>query len=123
MHSDESMSTKMFVEFIALIIRQRLYNLLKNEMKKLPVKKNYMTVPAALGELKKIYLTRVNNSIYQLDQPLTKTQQTILKAFGLTKEDVSVELAKIAKILKDADAETPPETDENTEEGDDYGEA
>lgn len=121
-HSDESMSTKMFVEFIALIIRQRLYNLLKNEMKKLSVKKNYMTVPAALGELKKIYLTRINNSIYQLDQPLTKTQQTILKAFGLTKEDVSVELAKIAKILKNADVETPTESEEITEEEDDDGE-
>ena len=122
-HSDVSMSTKLFVEFIALIIRQRFYNLLKNEVKKLPVKKNYMTVPAALGELKKIYLTRVNNSVYQLDQPLTKTQQTILKAFGLTKDDVSVELAKISKILKAADAEMAREPEENSEEENDNGEA
>ena len=122
-HSDVSMSTKLFVEFIALIIRQRFYNLLKNEVKKLPVKKNYMTVPAALGELKKIYLTRVNNSVYQLDQPLTKTQQTILKAFGLTKDDVLVELAKITKLLKAADAEMPQKPEENNEEENDNGEA
>ena len=123
MHSEVSMSTKLFVEFIALIIRQRFYNLLKNEVKKLPVKKNYMTVPAALGELKKIYLTRVNNSVYQLDQPLTKTQQTILKAFGLTKDDVLVELAKITKLLKAADAEMPQKPEENNEEESDNGEA
>ena len=82
-----------------------------------------MTVPAALGELKKIYLTRVNNSVYQLDQPLTKTQQTILKAFGLTKDDVLVELAKITKLLKAADAEMPQKPEENNEEENDNGEA
>ena len=82
-----------------------------------------MTVPAALGELKKIYLTRVNNSVYQLDQPVTKTQQTILKAFGLTKDDVSVELAKISKILKAADAAMAREPKENSEEENDNGEA
>ena len=36
---------------------------------------------------------------------------------------MSVELAKIAKILKDADVETPPEFEEITEEEDDDGEA
>ena len=82
-----------------------------------------MTVPAALGELKKIYLTRVNNSVYQLDQPVTKSQQTILKAFGLTKDDVSVELAKISKILKAADTEMAREPEENSEEENDNGEA
>ena len=41
----------------------------------------------------------------------------------LTKDDVSVELAKISKILKAADAEMAREPEENREEENDNGEA
>ena len=56
--SDETASAKIFVEFVALIVRSRMYVLLKDEVKKLDKKPNYMTVPAAIRELEKIELVR-----------------------------------------------------------------
>ena len=50
----QALSAKIFVEFIALIVRNRMYNLLKETMLRLETKPNYMTVPAALRELEKI---------------------------------------------------------------------
>ena len=41
----QSLSAKIFVEFIALIVRNRMYNLLKETMLRLETKPNYMTVP------------------------------------------------------------------------------
>lgn len=113
-HSNEAMSAKMFVEFVGLIIRQRFYNLLKNEMMKLPVRKNYMTVPAALRELDKIELVRINNGCYQLDHAVTKTQETILQAFAMTRDDVRLAAARISETL--ANAQTMAEPEEESED-------
>ena len=54
----QALSAKIFVEFIALIVRNRMYNLLKETMLRLETKPNYMTVPAALRELEKIEMVR-----------------------------------------------------------------
>ena len=77
-HSSSALSTKILIEFIALIIRQRMFNLLKDEMLKLPVRNNSMTVPAAIEELEKIGLVRVNNGRYQLDHAVTKRYERAL---------------------------------------------
>ena len=45
-HTSESVQAKIFIEFVALIIRSRFYTCLKEQMQK-SGKKNYMTVPAA----------------------------------------------------------------------------
>lgn len=112
-HSGQAMAAKTFVEFVGLIIRQRFYTLLKNEILKLPVRKNYTTVPAALRELDKIELVRINNKSYQLDHAATKTQETILNAFGMTKNDVMEQAALISARL--AEAEKQPSRDEPEE--------
>ena len=52
-HTSESIQAKIFIEFVALIIRSRFYTCLKKQMQK-GGKKNYMTVPAAIRELEKI---------------------------------------------------------------------
>ena len=52
-YSVEFIDTKVFIEFAALIIRNRIYTRLKEEMDKNNKKLNYMTVPAALKNLKK----------------------------------------------------------------------
>lgn len=46
-HTSESVQAKIFIEFVALIIRSRLYTCLKEQMQK-SGKKNYMTVPAEI---------------------------------------------------------------------------
>lgn len=52
-------SKVLFVEFIALIVRNRIYNLLKEMMLWLETKPNYMTVSAALEEREKIEISKV----------------------------------------------------------------
>lgn len=86
--SVQALSAKIFVEFIALIVRNRIYNLLKEMMLRLETKPNYMTVPAALRELEKIEMVRRNNGQYRLDHAVTRKQKTILSSFGLSDMDV-----------------------------------
>jgi transposase len=82
-HSGESAAAKIFVEFVALIVRSKLYTCLKDEMVRIDKKSNYMTVPAALRELEKIEMVRLLDKKYRLDHAVTATQKAILKAFGM----------------------------------------
>lgn len=99
--SENSLSAKIFIEFIALIIRNRMFNLLKTEMLKLNVRKNFMTVPAAIRELEKIEMVRRNNGDYKLDHAITKTQKTILESFGIDENDIQTEATEISISLRD----------------------
>ena len=97
--SNESVSTKIFIEFVALIVRNRFYNLLKDEMLRLKVRRNWMTVPAAIRELEKIEMTRRNGTRYLMDYALTRNQKLILQCFGLSPEDVAERTQEISKTL------------------------
>lgn len=99
-HSTESTAAKIFVEFVAMIIRNKLYTCLLDEMKKLGKKQNFMTVPAAIKELEKIEMTRQTDNIYRLDHAVTATQKKILKAFDLTENNIEYRAAWIGEILK-----------------------
>jgi len=98
--SDESAAAKIFVEFIALIIRNRMYNYLREEMKCMSSKPDYMTVPAAIRELDKIEMARQLDGVYRLDHAVTAKQKTILKAFDLTEENVKYRAEEISKRLE-----------------------
>lgn len=98
-HSSEAVSTKIFIEFIALIVRNRIYNLLKETMQKLDGNLNYLTVPAALRELEKIEMVRRNNGNYILDHAVTRKQKNIFAAFGLDEDTVQTNAAEIASCL------------------------
>lgn len=98
-HSSESLQGKVFIEFIALIIRSRIYNLLKEHMQRLNCRKNYLTVPAALRELEKGELTRRNEGNYQQRYALTKNQREIFQAIGLSMEEVKSRMQNIANRL------------------------
>ena len=84
-----------------MIIRNRIYNHLKDAMKEMPRKPNYMTVPAAIRELEKIEMSRQLDGVYRLDHAVTATQKTILKAFGLTDANVRYRAEEIGKILEE----------------------
>lgn len=83
LQSNESIDSRIFIEFVALIIRNRIYTLLKDAMLTDGRKMNYMTVPAALKELDKIEMVRVLDNVYRTDHAVTATQKTILKALGV----------------------------------------
>ncbi len=99
-NTDESATSKVFVEFIALIIRNRMYNCLKDAMKEMAKKVNYMTVPAAIRELDKIEMARQLDGVYRLDHAVTATQKTILNAFGMTDANVRYRAKEISRILE-----------------------
>lgn len=119
-HSEESLETKTFLEFGALIIRNRMYNLLKDEMVRLTKTKNFMTVPAALRELGKIELVRINKGPYQLDHAVTRTQEIILNSFGISKDDIQTRAGEIGSLLVDSDEQN--QTAGNTTDNDDENE-
>ena len=100
---NESTEAKIFVEFVALIVRHRIYTKLKEELNRIDENPNYMTVPAALRELEKIEMIRGRDRIYRLDHAVTKTQKTILNAFGMDVAYVKKRADRISEQLKIAD--------------------
>ena len=102
-YSEESERAKIFVEFVAMILRCKMYIKLKEEMKKLEKKPNYMTVPAALKELEKIEMVRQLDNVYRLDHAVTANQKTILNAFGLDANHIKNYASELSKELKKAE--------------------
>lgn len=99
-YSDESASAKIFIEFIALIVRCKIYTCLKDEMKNLDKRPNYMTVPAALKELEKIEMVRQLDNVYRLDHAVTSVQKKILRAFGIDVAYIKYRASEISEKLK-----------------------
>lgn len=102
-YSSNAIRSKIFIEFVAMIIRSRMYVLLVEQMKKDNQKYNYMTVPAAIRELEKIEIIRYGHDRYRLDHAITKTQKQILKAFGMTARDMTDELNSLSLQLEEID--------------------
>lgn len=98
--SDNAADAKIFIEFVALIVRNRIYTLLRDKVKTMDSRPNYMTVPAALRELEKIEMVRLTDNIYRLDHAVTKTQKTILSAFGIDVPYVKYRANGISEELK-----------------------
>ena len=99
--SDEATRAKMiFVEFVALIVRSRMYVLLKDEMEKLDKKPNYMTVPAAIREMEKIELVRQTDGKYRMDHAVTATQKIILKAFDMDADQIQDKAVGLSRLLE-----------------------
>lgn len=95
-YSEESYKSKIFIEFVALIIRSKIYVDLIEQMKADGKRYNFMTVPATIRELEKIEMIKYGTGNYQLDHALTKTQKTILKAFGLDQRKMIDEIHSLS---------------------------
>ena len=102
-YSEESARAKILVEFVAMILRCKMYIKLKEEIKNLEKKPNYMTVPAALKELEKIEMVRQLDNVYRLDHAVTANQKTILNAFGLDANHIKYYASELSKELKKAE--------------------
>lgn len=99
-HGNESASSKIFVEFIALIIRCRIYTLLQKEKERLDKTPNFMTVPAAIKELEKIEMIRGIDGKYRLDHAITKNQKMILSAFKMDSSSIRKYANELSEILQ-----------------------
>jgi transposase len=117
-YGNESAASKIFIEFVALIVRCKLYTQLKAMMAEMSKKPNYMTVPAALKELEKIEMVRQMDNVYRLDHAITATQKTILKAFGVDENYIKERSMRLSEQLKVAAKPERDEEDDKYEEDD-----
>lgn len=99
--SEESAEAKIFVEFIALILRNKMYTCLKDAVWESDQKENYMNVPAAIRELEKIEMGRLADGEYRLDHAVTATQKAILRAFQMDATSVKRGAEEIRLALKE----------------------
>ena len=97
--TDERTSSKILIEFVALVIRCRLYTYIRDAFKNDPSKPNYATVPAAIRELEKIEMSRGYDGVYRLDHAVTKRQKDILRCFGMDADMVKLRAEQIGRIL------------------------
>ena len=104
--SDEAASAKIFVEFVALIVRCRMYTMLKDEVFRMEKHPNYMTVPAAIRELEKIEMVRGLDGRYRMDHAVTATQKDILRAFHLDAAAVKKQADELSEMLNKYDRQT-----------------
>ncbi len=99
--TDEAAAAKIFIEFVALVIRNKIYTSLKDAVLEDDSKSNYMNVPAAIRELEKIEMIRQTDGEYRLDHAVTATQKVILKAFKMDASYIQTEAFKIRDTLKE----------------------
>lgn len=99
--SDEAAAAKIFIEFVALVIRNKIYTSLKDAVLEDDSRASYMNVPAAVRELEKIEMIRQTDGEYRLDHAVTATQKTILKAFKMDAAYVQKEAGRIRAALKE----------------------
>lgn len=115
--SEESLESKTFIQFIALILRAKIYTCLKDKCISMLKRPNYMTVPAALKELEKIVMIRQLDGVYRLDHAVTARQKTILSAFGMNEANVRYRANEIGEVLKTQNNTTVSQ--EEDEDGED----
>ena len=99
-YTDEKTDAKILIEFVALIVRSRIYTNIEKATLNISNKPNYATVPAVMKELDKIEITKHFDNVYRLDHPVTKRQREILSYFGISDEDVKAESEALGEILK-----------------------
>lgn len=83
-HTDEHLESKIFISFIALIIRNEIYKSLKPLYIK--NRKEY-TVPKVLRDYEKLGVIRLSDQRYHVRYRLTNRQKTILKELGIDEND------------------------------------
>lgn len=106
-YAEESLIGKMLIEFVALIIRHRIYTKIKDAQKAMKDHPpNFMNVPAALKELEKIEMIRQGDGIYRLDHAVTANQKKILTAFGLDAAYVKMKAKEISDRLDPRNTDT-----------------
>ena len=98
--SQSSKDSKEWIGFVAEIVRNKIYTCLMNCKDNNQIKSNELTVPAILGELEKIEISRQLEGGYHLSYPLTKKQKIILsECFNISRENAMTRLLDLCKTI------------------------
>ena len=96
----QSLESKTLISFIALIIRNAIYNKLKDEKYSInEPDNNIFSVPEAIKQLEKIEMIKYDN-VYRLSSALSRNQKKILKAFNMNNGSILMDAQYIAETLK-----------------------
>ena len=105
-HTDAAARGKIFLLFVALIVRSRFFNLLKGEMPDLNIQQNYMTVPSAIQELDTLEMSRYYGQVgYILSRALTRSQHVIFSCVGMSDGDVATRAKEMSKQLSESETQ------------------
>ena len=104
--SVEALRSKIFIEFLALILRSRLHHAINGHIVATGRRPNYMNVVSVLGELEKIELIRIGDGVYRLDHAITARQKDILSVFGLGADDMKDRCRALSRTLAIIDNRT-----------------
>lgn len=91
-HDQVKLESKVFISFLALIIRNEIYQGLKPLYKK--NRKEY-TVPKVLKEFERLGITKLSDNKYHIRYKLTNKQKKILKAMGISEKGYMEKAEKI----------------------------
>lgn len=91
-HSTTKLESKVFISFIALIIRNEIYQSLKPLYKK--NRKEY-TVPKVLREFERLGITKLSDNKYHIRYNLTNKQKRILQAMEISEQKYMERVEKI----------------------------
>lgn len=100
-HSAESMKTKNFISFIALIVYQCIYNRLSEYKAENNIKKNYYNTQSFIKLIDEITVVKLGNGTYKPVSALTSKQKQLLTAIGIKPSDFEKHITEICKELTD----------------------
>lgn len=86
----------MFISFVALILRNEIYQALKPMYKK-NSKEN--TVPKVIREYERLGIKKLSDNKYHVRYSLTSRQKKILVAVDVTEKDYMDKVNKIVQVL------------------------
>jgi len=102
--TEDSLRSKLFIEFLALIIRSRLYACISDHVHATRTRRNYLNVVSVITELEKIELIRIGDGVYRLDHAITARQREILSIFGMGVDDMKAACHGMSDELAAIDA-------------------
>lgn len=95
-HDTEKLESKVFISFVALILRNEIYQALKPMYKK---NRKDNTVPKVIREYERLGITKLSDNKYHVRYSLTSRQKKILGAVGVTEKDYMDKVNKIVQAL------------------------
>ena len=98
-HDTEKLESKVFISFVALIIRNEIYQALKPMYKK---NRKENTVPKVIREYERLGITKLSDNKYHVRYSLTSRQKKILGAVGVTEKDYMDKVNKIVQAINES---------------------
>ena len=98
-HNTEKLESKVFISFVALILRNEIYQALKPMYKK---NRKDNTVPKVIREYERLGITKLSDNKYHVRYSLTSRQKKILGAVGVTEKDYMDKVNKIVQALNES---------------------